>query len=289
MRCELGKGMAFPPSPPWRTLALVALHLSLLGLPLPAASQVTRGSVEGNVVERETGLPLVGATVRLAPEPQDSAALSLRVVGEDGAFLFQDVPPGAYSLTAGLIGYHTSTDRLVVEAGSSMRIVMELSASPIALDSVVVVATRSPFMRDFEARRSRAVGTFITRDEIEATNPHVFSEILRTVPSVRYAQVGRLGRIEIRMRDGCIPAYWVNGAPIHDSTIQELGIDLIVSPQEVEAIEVYRSAGAVPPQFGPEPCGAVVIWTRQREAVGGNSWKQVIFAAGIVLGIFLMR
>ena len=83
----------------------------------------------------------------------------------------------------------------------------------------------------------------------------------------------------------------MNGSRAIDASASEIGIDQILFPEEVEAIEVYRGAGAVPVQFGPESCGAVVIWTRQRppEAAEGSVWKRVLVAAGLVLGILLIR
>jgi outer membrane receptor for Fe3+-dicitrate len=59
----------------------------------------------------------------------------------------------------------------------------------------------------------------------------------------------------------------------------------------VEAIEVYRGAAEVPAQFGPESCGAVVLWTRQQapEAMAGSTWKKAAMAVGIVVMILLMR
>jgi hypothetical protein len=83
----------------------------------------------------------------------------------------------------------------------------------------------------------------------------------------------------------------VNGSRAIDTTASEIGIDQILSPYEVEAVEVYRGAGEVPAQFGPESCGAIVIWTRQRppEATQRSSWKRLLVAAGIVVGILLAR
>jgi hypothetical protein len=83
----------------------------------------------------------------------------------------------------------------------------------------------------------------------------------------------------------------VNGSRAIDTTASEIGIDQILSPYEVEAVEVYRRAGEVPAQFGPESCGAIVIWTRQRPpgAMQRTSWKRLLVAAGIVAGILLAR
>jgi hypothetical protein len=58
----------------------------------------------------------------------------------------------------------------------------------------------------------------------------------------------------------CPVGYFLDGH--RDDSLRE-GIDLILRPQDIEAIEVYKAA-QVPPQYmGPTSrCGVIVIWTR---------------------------
>lgn len=270
----------------------------VLILASPAASGQATGrpgqegsasSVRGLVLEHETGASIADATVALAPEPFQSPGPLLRASGEDGGFLFETVPPGVYSLVVTRMGYQSFQDTLVVEPYSDLRIVVELSASPVELEPVVVVVPRSPAMAGFYQRRQLGTGTFLTRDEIEEANPLFLSDLLLSVPGATFVS-RRSGGLEIRMRGGCRPSYWINGTRASDTSVSEIGIDQILSPHDVEAMEVYRGAAAVPVQFGPEACGAVVIWTRQRPPEPkGSLWKRALMAVGIAVGILLLR
>jgi hypothetical protein len=125
----------------------------------------TGSSVRGTVLEHETGAPLSGATASLASTSTEGADPVTR-------------PAGSYSLSVTRIGYHDLLDTLEVEPDAEIRLVVELSPSPIELAAVVVVVRRSPMMAGFEARRRRAQGgTFITRDEIEEANPSTWRSV----------------------------------------------------------------------------------------------------------------
>ena len=54
--------------------------------------------------------------------------------------------------------------------------------------------------------------------------------------------------------DRCVPALFI------DNIRMETTLD-IVRPHEIRGIEIYKSAGTVPPQYN-DICGAIVIWTK---------------------------
>ena len=294
-RCGRARGLLLSRS---RVLAVLTLHLAFFAPSQPVAGQKMQevvgggppSSVRGKVLEHESGAPLGGATIDLVPGFPLAETPGSRVSEEEGEFLFQTVPPGVYGLRVGRIGNHTSLDTIVVEPDSDIRVVVELSPSPIELDAVIVVVRRSPAMAGFEARRRRGNGTFVTRDEIEDTKPLHVSDLLFLVPGTSFVH-SRSGQREIRMREGCRPTVWVNGGKTFDASVSEIGLDQILSPEDVEAIEVYRGAGEVPVQFGPETCGAVVIWTRQSlpEPGEGGALKRMLAAAVLAVGILFLR
>ena len=62
----------------------------------------------------------------------------------------------------------------------------------------------------------------------------------------------------------CAVAYYIDGSPFLSVGDD---IDQIVQPQDVAAIEVYKSSAETPMQFqGADggPCGTIVIWTKRR-------------------------
>lgn len=66
-------------------------------------------------------------------------------------------------------------------------------------------------------------------------------------------------------RRGCAPLSWMNGTPL---TAAPFDIDQ-QPPSAIEATEIYPSAATVPLAFrGPlreQTCGAIVLWSRERE------------------------
>jgi hypothetical protein len=71
----------------------------------------------------------------------------------------------------------------------------------------------------------------------------------------------------------------------------EKGMDEILRPMDLEAVEIYHSA-SLPAEFGSSSCGAIVVWTRRGEPSmeGGGFWRRFAFGAGLsLLVLFLAR
>lgn len=248
-------------------------------------------SVRGWVLEHETGVPLEGATVSLASGPDSLPRVGTRISGPGGTFLFPVVPPGLYRLSATLLGYGDLRDTLRVESASELELTLPLSVSGVALEPIVVVVRRRPIgpLAGFERRRRRLRGTFITREDIEASNPYEFTDLLRTVPGARLVPTSTFGN-RVLFRGGCTPDLWVDGT--HVSTTAD--IDSFLRPEHLEAVEIYRGP-ELPGEFGSNLCGAIVVWTRRGEPAlegteGRSLRRQLIFAASFVLlGFFMAR
>jgi outer membrane receptor for ferrienterochelin and colicin len=119
---------------------------------------------------------------------------------------------------------------------------------------------RTGLLSGFQQRAQRhTFGRFITRDEIDKQHPIFVSDLLRTIPGLEV--VPRLGGNDVRSITGCRPAVYLDGIryPLMGETI-----DQIVSPYELEGIEVYTHPSEVPVEFqGPgSDCGVIALWTR---------------------------
>jgi hypothetical protein len=149
-----------------------------------------------------------------------------------------------------------------------------MAMRPIELDPLTVILERRPLpskMHGFYSRMDRGWGTFITRETLENRRPVRISQMIGDLPGVRLIQVGPgryapIFRNQARFTDGrnlspCPPAVYVDGIHILDGAS---AIDEFVLPNEVEAVEVYKSAASVPARFGGSlaGCGVIVIWTR---------------------------
>jgi hypothetical protein len=224
--------------------------------------------------------------VSLGAGPDGTSGMGTRVTNEEGRFLFRDVPPGSYRLSVTILGYQEMADTLRVPPGADLDLVLPLSAEPIRLEPILVEAERlRPAMRDFENRRRTRHGTFITREEIEAQNAFHLTDLLRMVPGGRIAPAGRFERT-LLLRGGCRPDVWIDQVRI--SSVDS--IDQLMSPMDVEAIEVYHGV-ELPVEFGSNPCGAVVVWTRVGEPAPSRPgfWRRLAYASGLTLLLISLR
>jgi outer membrane receptor for ferrienterochelin and colicin len=168
------------------------------------------------------------------------------------------------------------------------------------IDSLRVAGKAMLTRVGFYDRQNSDFGRFITRDLIEERRARRFTDLLRTIPGVRInPSAGGLGRSAVQLRGSllshggvCQPRVFIDGTivirgdsrprtldkragPREEATEQELpeferdeiALDDVVMPDDVEAIEVYRSAAQIPARFGgasrETQCGVIVIWTRR--------------------------
>lgn len=253
-----------------------------------AAADDSLATVHGTVVAHAGRAPLADVTVSLSSGPAGTPGVGTRVTDDGGAFVFQDVPPGLYTLVVGLMGYLTRRDTVRVEAGADVEIVAELAVSPVPLEPIVVRVSRpaSPAMRGFEQRRRTTAGSFITRQDVEAAHAVVLSDLLRRVPGARVVPTGVSGH-NVLLRGGCQPALWIDG--IRAASL--VSFDLLAQPMDIEGIEVYRGP-ETPARFGTNSCGAIVIWTRRPERTGANGSivkVLIVTAAVLIVGLIVLR
>lgn len=268
-----------------RGLGWIVGPILLFGLPsqlVALQDQVLEAPsvVRGQVMEYETGRPLAGAAVSLASGPGGTRGIGTRVTGSDGTFLFRSVPPGSYRLVVTLMGYRETRDTLPVGPGSELDLSLPMSVSPIQLEALVVVSERRDpwFPGGFHQRRETRTGSFFDREDIEQRQPMNTSDLFRMVPGARVSPSGPFGHT-VRLRGGCQPTLWVDGV----SLITMEGMDDILPVMDLEAVEVYHGVN-LPVQFGANPCGAIVVWTRRGEPgpPGGSFWRRIAVAAGFV-------
>lgn len=238
----------------------------LLSVPAAAPAQDSgagddrpgQSSVHGVVTDHDARTPVDGALVSLVPLASEIRPPRPRITDADGRFAFDSVPGGRYLLEVGRLGYEGREDTLLVEPDTEVRLVVGLSVSPLAVEPLVVEVTkrwRSRDLEGFDARRARLHGTFMDRAEIESRFARRVSDLLLTVPNTQFLG-GALRNLRSDMIRACPMPVFVDGVPVAG------GIDDHVSPDMVEAIEVYTSLAMVPPQYGPSRCGVVLVWLR---------------------------
>jgi hypothetical protein len=214
--------------------------------------------VEGTVVDHETGDSISGATVSLGTGPSGVRGRGTRVTDEGGHFRFQDVPVGTYRLYVTSLGYRDMADTLWVSGDDDVGLILPLSTEPIELEPIIVTARRSSTrMRGYERRRRSGTGFLITREEIRRRNPRFLSELLHRMPGGMVLPTPPHG-YTLLLRGQCRPGIWIDGVPVGSAN----SIDQLMSPHDVEAVEVYHGF-ELPVEFGVNSCGGVLIWTRR--------------------------
>lgn len=243
------------------------LAAATLAVPAPVRAQ-QHATVTGRVT---------GATSRRGV---DAALIALddgRSARADshGGFVIKDLPPGTYRMRVSRIGYRPKTLSVPIEpedARHQIFVDVSLEPLPVQMEPVVIRGDTSSVVAygriaDFyRHRRSGWGGRFVTRADIERRQPFRISDMLVSLPGVwssyntfgdRVFAFSRSLNSWASRRGGCGPAVFLDGARVADW----LPIDDLVSPEQVEGIEVYDGWLNSPMEYAGG-CGAIAIWTR---------------------------
>lgn len=225
-----------------------------------------------------------------------TAGILLRV-GALGTAKVIDLAPGRHVVSARHIGYLSETRIVDLNLGDSMTIAFYLTPSIRALEPVIV--TERSFVNtdlaEFDSRRMKGLGHFITRAQIDSLHPSRLRDMVARVPGMAIVQTHG-GQSEVRLRRAnlntdwsrqgdCSPAYYIDGIPVPPSiqigtggNVKALGGNVMppatalqtatvtvdnFEPSQIAGIEVYNSPAETPPQFlaNRAECGVIVIWT----------------------------
>jgi carboxypeptidase family protein/TonB-dependent receptor-like protein len=236
-------------------------------------------SLAGTVVDSASGNPVVGA--RLVLLDSTGTALRATVTSTDGKFTFTLPRLGQYRVLVSRIGYPSlTTRRFVVDSGFTARVSLTVPSTPITLDTVTVLANgvekRLQYLADagFYQRRRVGFGHFLTRAEIDKRDALIFSDLLHDMPGVRVTCTGaRHCGVTMRaattmfFRGTCHPSVVLDGVLLQagGTGSSSLGLDDLINPFNVEAVEVYPGPEGVPVQYSGylSPCGAIIVWSRR--------------------------
>jgi hypothetical protein len=241
--------------------------LLLLSLCPASLATQTPGTLTGIVMavdETPLGLARIGI------------AGSNRVVlsDADGRFTVARVRPGVQVIEVERLGYAKTTSSVRIQAGETLHVEVVLELEAVALPGVDVQADPAGpvLLRGFYERKGRGGGFFLTREEIAEMRPHLFTDLLRRAPGVRLQPVRGPSGSSYQAVTGrmtgtrlCPMQYFVDGVPF--PVTGDIGINNLIQPSDIAAIEVYSGTSRVPVQFhsGSAHCGVIVIWTRSAQ------------------------
>jgi hypothetical protein len=245
-----------------------AIVTSLLVVQAVAArAQVSTASIEG-FVRDSAGHPIREAQFHLF---DGSSEPRLAISDSGGRIFFPRARVGEFRVRIRRVGYGQQNTIVKVSANETAHLDIVLGRSAVVLDgpSVVDDLTRGK-MGAFNQRKTRGVGSFITRAEIEKRQPASISELLRTLPGVSISQrmagepqpVHMQRSVNSSVQSTCIVQIYVDGEPYPNGNLDDF------APLSLEGVEVYRSASEIPAAFRTRDasCGLVSLWTRDPEA-----------------------
>ena len=223
----------------------------------------SRATIEGRVVDAETGDPLAGANVQVQGTQQGTSA------DPDGQYRIR-VAPGDLRLRASFVGYSSGTEQLRVEAGETYTLDFELAPGS-TLDDVVVVGSRG---ESRSALQSAVPVDALPVGELTAQSPQTDLNRLLTyaAPSFqanRQSAADATEFVDPASLRGLPPdqvLVLVNGKRRHKSSLVNTlqtagngaaGTDLNAIPSAaVERIEVLRNGASA--QYGSDAIAGVI-------------------------------
>lgn len=251
------------------SLAFLSLASAAAAQKTPKPLPIMRGAVQDTL-----GQPLEGAQVEIM-------SLERRVMTpSSGAYRFDAITPGRYWVVARRIGYAPVRTALTLNQGDDREIVFQLEPLPYKLPEVKVLAEDKAWTRRYQdfiwRSRSSFHGHFITRDDIEREHAVYLGDVVRRYLPFTNSQSFFNPDFAVdnwtldasapfgssrgsRLMSGCTPAVSVNaGRPQGGWAVNDF------RPEDVEAVEVYRTSHQIPFEFQSWNlrCGLVIVWTR---------------------------
>ncbi|MDP8254159.1 MAG: TonB-dependent receptor [Candidatus Alcyoniella australis] len=150
----------------------LAMVLGLLLLLCPA-SALAAGRIVGKVIGEITDTPLAGARIRLVELGRVARA------GPTGAFAFEGVPAGSYTLEAGAAGYSTAQRKVNLSDGGDARIDFVLLLATETLVEEVVVTEK----REVIDETPQTSATTFTREAVEK-QAGMFEDVAKAVQAL---------------------------------------------------------------------------------------------------------
>jgi hypothetical protein len=219
----------------------------LLSCPAFATAQMVRGIVSDGT----SGAPIKAANLSLYT--MDGKRLVAGVSNDDGGFEIV-LPKGrSVYLQAERIGYGTvKSEPLTGSTSELLQLNVRMSAVAVPLKAIEVVSRKTiePRLQPFQDRASlyqrAGIGRIWTRADLEKRRIALISQFVTRIPQRREVALS-WGK---QICDGTV--FYVDdvrmGVEDDDATAEDL--DVLVSPDQVEGIEMYRDVD-VPPDLLP--------------------------------------
>jgi TonB-dependent receptor len=223
---------------------------------VPEPSEPQYGRLRGTVLSDDADEPLPGVNLRLAQADQTVYGTS---TDRDGAYAFNRIAAGTYTLTASYIGYETIQQDVTIRANETVTLDLTMSVQPIVGEEVVVLGYRAQTQAKALNQQKNAVNVqnVIASDRIGRFPDATVPSSLQRVPGINIQRdQGEARYVQIRGGSAGMTQVSFNGANIPSPEGEERQIALDAIPTElVDAIEVNK---AITPDMEAEATGGGV-------------------------------
>jgi outer membrane receptor protein involved in Fe transport len=225
------------------------LALSVMLLPAVIHSAAT-GQIKGNVVDKDTGEPVVGASVIVVGTNRGA------MTDLDGNYIITQMDPGKYAIRITSVQYReVEVTDVEVKSDLTTEVSQKLQKKVTELEKrIVVTAHRDPI-----ARMETSTQTTISKEVIEAQPVATVEELLTQVAGV---VTGRQGEIFIRGGRAGEVSYILDGVPIDDplAGLGQAGASLSLVSGSIQELQVIKDG--FDPEYGDAVSGIVKITSR---------------------------
>ncbi|MEP6622512.1 MAG: carboxypeptidase regulatory-like domain-containing protein [bacterium] len=223
------------------------------------------GTIDGIVSDTNLA-PVRGAFVSIVNS-------RIRVgTGPNGRFRINKVPPGQYLVVVKRGGFRPASSVVDVPAQDTVKISYTLTEDITMLAPVAITAKESSIrMREFETRQKLGFGEFMNTAEIDKRNTVFATELFRRFGSINVSPSHSSANAEyyaLSKREGgtislgaCPFTVYLDRVPLPTP----FNLDLLPTPKDIAAIEVYSGASTIPPEFNGfnHGCGVILVWTKE--------------------------
>jgi Carboxypeptidase regulatory-like domain/TonB-dependent Receptor Plug Domain len=219
--------------------------------PKPLGSAQLNGTVVG-----ADGKPLEGAQVYLV-----GTAVGARADSR-GVFRLSGLPAGTQTVEVRQLSYSPKRYTVDLSPARESKLTAVMDSKAQVLNTVTIEGKASSNIPGFDDRAKRGLGTFLDRDEIEKRQSVLTTDLFRTIPGLNVGFDGTNYVVQSSRGAGCQVQWWLDGAPFDNS---QNDLDQMIRPDDIEAVEVYKSPSEVPVQFQGTngSCGTILVWTKR--------------------------
>jgi hypothetical protein len=225
------------------------------GAPAAAPKPLGTAQLNGTVIGAD-GKPLEGAQVYLV-----GTAVGARADSR-GVFHLSGLPAGTQTVEVRQLSYSPKRYTVDLSPSRESRLTAVMDAKAQVLGTVNIEGKQTSDIPGFDERAKRGLGTFLNRDQIESRQPVLTTDLFRTVPGLSVGFDGSNFVVTSSRGGGCQVQWYLDGAPFDNS---DNSLDQMLRPDDIEAVEVYKSPSEVPVQFQGQngSCGTILLWTKR--------------------------